>query len=299
MGSASKVSPVARRPARNGAHGVRIEKVAITPDKALEWLATNDGNRPVSMSRVRQLARDMIDGVFELTHQGIAFDAEGRLIDGQHRLWAVAESKKTVTMFVCWGLKRQEVVHYIDDGRPRSMADKLGYGGIDTNKRIVSIVRTMLMHYRTQCVTPVSDTYTWAGRNDRIRATAFAEFHERVRPAVDFAVGTAPSGKFGHACVCAAVACAWFTQDHARLAQFQQILGTGEIASRTDNAAIRMRDFLMNSGLTSGGEAARCEIFVRASTALRAFVEGRALAKLYAVPTAPFTIPTFPEIKIG
>jgi hypothetical protein len=298
MSPATKISPVARRPLRNGAHGIRIEKVDISPEKALEWLATNDGNRAVSMSRVQQLARDMTDGVFELTHQGIAFDSEGRLIDGQHRLWAIVESKKTVTMFVCWGLKRQEVSHYIDDGRPRSMADKLGYSGIDTNKRRVSIVRSMLLHYRTQLAAPAGDVYTWGGRGERVRTSTFAEFHEKVRPAIDFAIGTAANGKFGHACVCAAVACAWFTQDHARLDQFQKILATGEIASRTDNAAIRLRDFLMNSGLTSGGESARCEIFVRASTALRAFLEGRSLAKLYAVPTSPFTIPSFPGITL-
>lgn len=283
----------------NGAHGVRIEKREITPDLAMKWLETNDNNRPVSAVRVQQLAKDMTDGVFELTHQGIAFDDDGKLIDGQHRLWAVVESKKTVTMFVCFGLPRSEVVHYIDDGRPRSMADKLGYGGIDTNKRRVSVVRTMLLHYRTQHSSPSApEVYTWAHRSGRIRPVDFGAFHELVRPAVDFAIGTSSGGKFGHACVCAAVACAWFKQDRARLEQFQHALTTGEITTRTDNAAIRLRDFLMNSGLTSGGEAARCEIFVRASTALRAFLEGRSLAKLYAVPTAPFPLPLFPSVNL-
>jgi hypothetical protein len=76
------------------------------------------------------------------------------------------------------------------------------------------------------------------------------------------------------------------------------MLASGEIGSKHDNAIIRLRDFLMNSGLTSGGESARCEIFVRACTALRAFCERRSLAKLYAVPTAPFPMPKFPGITI-
>lgn len=289
-----------RRVSANGASGVRIEKHVITPEMALRWLETNDNNRPVSHLRVQQLARDMTDGVFELTHQGIAFDSDGRLIDGQHRLWAIVECKKSVPMFVCFGLDRSEVVHYIDDGRPRSMTDKLGYGGIDTNKRRVSVVRTMLLHYRTQhehSSPQAGVAYSWLSRHGRVRPAVFAEFHELVRPAVDFAIGQKSFGK-SHACVSAAVGCAWFTQDRGRLAEFQQMLATGEIESKFDNSIIRLRDFLMNSGLTSGGESARCEIFVRACTALRAFCERRPLSKLYAVPTAPFPIPKFSSINL-
>jgi hypothetical protein len=281
---------------RNGATSVRVEKHEITPEKALRWLETNDNNRPVSPKRVQQLAKDMIDGVFAVTHQGIAFDSDGRLIDGQHRLWAVVESGVTISMFVCFGLDRSAVVHYIDDGRPRSMTDKLGYGGVSTDKRRVSIVRSMMLHYRrSRLHDAASDgSYTWNGSNDRVRAATFGVFHEAVRPAVEFSLSSGVRGgksRLGHACVCAAVACAWYTQNHDRLAAFLALLASGEIGDRSDNAAIRLRDFMMNTDLAGGGEQARCEIFVRASTALRAFVERRPLSKLYAVPTAPFEIP--------
>jgi len=299
MNGAAHAGRGAKAPVVGDVSGVRVEKWTVTPELALKWLETNDNNRPVSQARVQQLAKDMTDGVFELTHQGIAFDSAGLLIDGQHRLWAVVESKKTVEMFVGFGLDRSEVVHYIDDGRPRSMTDKLGYGGIDTNKRRVSVVRTMLLHYRTQHFAGRSvepGTYTWHNKHGRVRATAFAEFHELVRPAVDFALDGC--GGKAHACVAAAVGSAWYTQNHDRLAEFQQMLASGEISSKNDNSIIRLRDFLMNSGLTSGGESARCEIFVRACTALRAFCERRSLQKLYAVPTAPFPIPKFPTLNL-
>jgi len=187
-------------------------------------------------------------------------------------------------------------VYYIDDGRPRSMTDKLGYGGISTDKRRVSIVRSMMLHYRCSRLRDAGSVgvYTWSGASERVRPATFGAFHEAVRPAVDFALESAMRGaknRLGHACVCAAVACAWYTQNHGRLAEFLSLLASGEIADRSDNAAIRLRDFMMNTGLSSGGEQARCEIFVRSSTALRAFVERRPLSKLYAVPTAPFEIP--------
>ena len=42
------------------------------------------------------IARDMKAGHWRLTHQGIAFDPAGVLIDGQHRLWAIVESDTTL-----------------------------------------------------------------------------------------------------------------------------------------------------------------------------------------------------------
>ena len=48
------------------------------------------------------MADDMRAGRFVVTHQAIAFDAKGNLIDGQHRLRAVIMSGVTVTMQVAF-----------------------------------------------------------------------------------------------------------------------------------------------------------------------------------------------------
>ena len=64
-----------------------VERINITPDMALRWLeTTNTNNRKVSEKHVHRLARDMTDGKWRLTHVGIAFDPNGTLLDGQHRL---------------------------------------------------------------------------------------------------------------------------------------------------------------------------------------------------------------------
>lgn len=280
-----------------GAHGTRVEKMLVTPALATKWLTeTQHGNRPLSNSRVQEYAGEMAKGQWRLTHQGVAFDAEGNLVDGQHRLWAVIESGCSVYMFVAFGLSKECVIE-IDGGRPRNIADRLGYCGIETNKSRVSIVRVMLLHYYAQQRGAADGEYSWATPNGvRIRTETIATFHELVRPAVDFAVDRAGSGKSKHACVCAAVACAWYTQDHERLELFQQILQTGEVHQGSDNAAIKFRDFLLKTGLTSGGESARKEIFLRASTALRAFCEHRQLARLNAISTAPYSLPHFRQI---
>ncbi|HEY5050458.1 MAG TPA: hypothetical protein VII50_06125, partial [Acidothermaceae bacterium] len=71
---------------------MRSKVQTITPAKAAEWLEANTTNRPVSRTVVRSFAEAMKRGEWIVTHQGIAFDVSGVLIDGQHRLAAVVEA---------------------------------------------------------------------------------------------------------------------------------------------------------------------------------------------------------------
>src|SRR5438046_2404287 len=56
---------------------------------AEQWLAANTANRPLSRSTVRGFADAMRSGEWLVTHQGVAFDTDGVLVDGQHRLAAI------------------------------------------------------------------------------------------------------------------------------------------------------------------------------------------------------------------
>jgi hypothetical protein len=107
---------------------MRFEVVSVTPDMAKEWLAENDsGNRSVSLADVFRLSADMSSGQYELTHQGIAFNKSGVLIDGQHRLRAVVKSGCTVRMVICRDVDAS--VHAaIDLGRKRSLGFVTGLG---------------------------------------------------------------------------------------------------------------------------------------------------------------------------
>lgn len=81
-----------------------IEVVEVTPAMASHWLETNRVNRAVRQGAVREYAIDMASGRWVFTHQGIAFDDAGELIDGQHRLLAIVQSGCTVRMVVTRGL---------------------------------------------------------------------------------------------------------------------------------------------------------------------------------------------------
>ena len=124
----------------------------ISPETAKEYLRANNRNRLVRPESVDSIARDIRRGTFVLTHQGIAFDENGRLIDGQHRLLAILKANTPVTLMVTRGLPAN-VVDSVDRGINRSVADamRIKYGASDSieckmasNKSMVSAVNQLV-----------------------------------------------------------------------------------------------------------------------------------------------------------
>lgn len=111
--------------------GLRSQWMDITPTMAKHWLENNFSNRPVKQDVIAAYARDMINGTWVATHQGVAFNDRDELIDGQHRLMAIVKSGCTIRMMVTFGLpsviagKEMTTMDCVDRGAPRSVADQL------------------------------------------------------------------------------------------------------------------------------------------------------------------------------
>jgi hypothetical protein len=104
----------------------------ITPANAAEYIKRNTINRPLRERHVNKLASEMTAGRWLTTHQGIAFDEHGNVLDGQHRLYAIVKSKRPAKMMVTRGLQSKVngtanlfTMDVIDCGRMRSTADQL------------------------------------------------------------------------------------------------------------------------------------------------------------------------------
>jgi len=97
----------------------------VSPDFAEEILSNcNTHNRKISQAVVDKYATDMKNGKWKATHQGLAFDKNWTLLDGQHRLWAVIESGVTVEMAVTTGMDKETLLA-IDGGRARRAQDQV------------------------------------------------------------------------------------------------------------------------------------------------------------------------------
>lgn len=263
---------------------IEFRRMTVTPDMAREWLGKNNNNRPINRSRVSLLKEQIDNDTFAFTHQGIAFYGQfEELADGQHRLAAIADGEKSVEMMVTWGLSR-DTVHAIDRGRPRSITNVLNFMGLTLSQSQTAACRALWLDYHASRRETV-----W--NNQVFDTHKFVLFCHHVLEAVQFAIPPKACRGLSHASVTAAIAAAWFTQSHADLVRFKELLHYGAGASETETAAIKLREYLLTHRLISGGNEYREELYLRASTAIRAFLEGRGLAKLYCRPDARFPIP--------
>ena len=124
---------------------MRSRVQTITPERASQLLAANTTNRPVSRAVVRSFAQAMRRGEWMVTHQGIAFDTRGVLVDGQHRLAAIIEADVPVevTVFTEVGEGTFDV---LDTGKRRSGADVLAIEGEKSSTMLAAMVRTVWLY---------------------------------------------------------------------------------------------------------------------------------------------------------
>lgn len=261
------------------------ELETITPEKAKQYLERNPNNRNLRPTRVDQLAAMMKNGHWRLTHQGIAFNCDGTLRDGQHRLAAIIKANVPVTILVTRGLQ-DDAMLYIDTSMPRSEADAFTIWGFPATKTQVAIGRVMWLEYRAQHYGA-----SWTSQNmrhcDRDTLLKFIQYHWE---AINFAKSNALQKGVSHACVRAAFACAWWTRDRELLQRFMDQLADGVVDDpRHDSAVIRLRDWLMQAPILGG--AMRHEVFGRTCTALDAYLDRRGIKKLFWRASVKFPLP--------
>lgn len=101
-----------------------MEIVEVTPAIAEAWLEKNVSNRKLSDTAVTKYAKLMTDGMWHYDGSPIRFDTTGKLIDGQHRMWAIIESDTTQQFIVLRNLDPKAFIT-IDTGKARSFGDIL------------------------------------------------------------------------------------------------------------------------------------------------------------------------------
>ena len=112
----------------------------VTPQLAEKYLEKNIENRRVREWWVNSLAGAIRRDEWILTHQGIAFDTNNRLIDGQHKLRGVIAADKAVPIAVYRGVD-SEAFKVLDIGVKRSYSDITGLSKkIDQIKSICAIL---------------------------------------------------------------------------------------------------------------------------------------------------------------
>jgi hypothetical protein len=239
-------------------------------------------NRRVNQAHVAKLATDMKNGHWRRNHQGLAFDKNGILIDGQHRLWATIEADVRITFFCMYGLDRDAQLT-IDLGKPRTTVDVAVIAGLTDVKTLhIGIVKAMI---RGSASTPPVLT----------RVEEVGKLGE-YQKALEFTMSMFPSNRMVgimRAPVLAVIARAFYTGDHEKIRRFVEVLKTGQRSGdETEAVIVALRNYLLlNKGI---GSTVSLEVYIKTARALQAYLKGERIRTLYASKgrEEPFPLPT-------
>jgi hypothetical protein len=268
--------------ATNTKHSAAIHTtyMDVGPDMAAQWLEGNVRNRRIDQKHVDCLAQEMMAGRWNTTHQGIAFDANGTLIDGQHRLWAILQSGCTVRMPVSIGLPA-DCIDTIDGMKARSPVDRMtlsgAFGTEGVNSYHASTLREAVRGLKSSRKLPYHQ-----------EADLMAQHIDAVRYATSH-VATRARG-VGVSYVRAVIARAWYSVDVDRLAQFCRVLSTGMPESASDASIIKLRDQLMAVGSTRNQSIQR-ELYGKVERVLMSWLKGETRSVFRPVTQEYFPLP--------
>lgn len=125
-------------------HVPQVSFEKITPQMAKAYLGENARNRALSVLAVRKYAAIMERGEWDgMNGEGIKFDTDGHLTDGQHRLHAIILADRPVTMMVIRGL-RPMAQETIDQGRRRTLSDVLKMRGYRNYSKLAVLSRAIV-----------------------------------------------------------------------------------------------------------------------------------------------------------
>lgn len=131
---------------------MKMEIVSITPSMAASLLKMNKANRPLRRRRVDALKAAFSRGEYVMSHQGIAISEDEVLLDGQHRLTAIAEMPEdfAADMVVFLNVNPASFM-VMDIGNRRSFSDVL-----KEDKRLVECARFLAALFNSNDITPAS-----------------------------------------------------------------------------------------------------------------------------------------------
>lgn len=172
---------IVERPLPERSQLPKVEWELIDRERAETYLGFNEGNRKARKDAVDTYVRDLRSGQWEITGDAIRFDTSGRLIDGQHRLMAIAKSGIPAWQLVIRDLDAK-VQRVLDTQVRRSAADALRFVGIERNASLIAAIARQALTYTQFMDNELSPVYVRreAPSNSEVEAyvAAHPEIHE-------------------------------------------------------------------------------------------------------------------------
>ena len=126
------------------ATGAVVSVERITPEAAQRYLDNNlPCNRKLMPTNVDKFAAQMRASEWKLSTDAIGFDVEGYLVNGQHRMSAVAKTGISQEFIVVRNLPTKNT-KVLDLGRRRMIHDRLAIDGVNISERECAFLRNAM-----------------------------------------------------------------------------------------------------------------------------------------------------------
>lgn len=203
----------------------------VTPQLAKEYLKHNVRNRTVKVGEVESIARDIKRGDYRLTHQGIAFDTEGTLIDGQQRLLAVIMANQPIQILVTKDVDK-DAVSAIDRGTTRSVRDSMMMGNIGESEGDRKLLRDSFV------ISTMNQLVACSYKKRRNSPSDALRLFEKLRPQIELVYETGIKKSKGlrqSQVFAAAVAALYCGVDAVSIARFFNVFYDADIVGCENN----------------------------------------------------------------
>ena len=131
----------------------KLEVITLTPEMATELLELNKHNRPLSDGHVRRIAAQIQEGKWKFNGDTIKIAVDHSVLDGQHRLWAVVESKTAIETIIVDGIERDAFATIDTLRKSRSVGDTMATSGLTRYRNVAGAALQWLIRYQRGILT--------------------------------------------------------------------------------------------------------------------------------------------------
>lgn len=246
-------------------------KVKVTPRLAQDILALQDPetNRKLDQGQVQRLATLIEDGKWNEDVGSILVTAEGRLIDGQHRLSAVLKANKPITVTMRFNVD-QNAIKFIDTGKRRTTGQTLAIMG----KRLPAIqlaTMNLLAYFERMAEAKSGEEISIAPKNLILDPDSVLDYQKKY--AKELEMMSSVLFEHGAACVYAPLVFAAKRNPEAA-GDALTFIKEGQVSNKMLEKFHQGQKRLLRKGLGSGSERAETILYV--FDLIRALVEKKA-----------------------
>lgn len=259
----------------------------ITPEVARYFLTLNRFNRRLKPASYLFFERMFASGQFDLTHQPIAFDTSGLLIDGQHRLAVGAKQERSFRIAIAYNANPSTI-------------DKIDVGWNRTREDMIEMADARAgMEYwlKPNCLSILTMIY----RNRKLSIEEQRRAAEPIKESLMFVAGAMRTTKrfLSHANVRYNIMLAHLNgADPQRLLEFCRALVLTEIMGPQDFAAVRLAEWLVKAHGSNRGNSEIMDASLRIQRAIQGFLNREPMKHLRPLPALIYEIPKEKRVEL-